>query len=133
MAQGVAAFFGIGEPAGIRRCADRNRASIRATPSQPAGTTPLTDPVHPAPADAEGDNPAPLVDRPAAAAAVEAETGDLAMELFHRVNRVLPEDQALVSVEPETSAREAIAIMTQRGFSQPVSYTHLTLPTIYSV
>jgi len=78
----------------------------------------LTDPVHPAPADAEGDNPAPLVDRPAAAAAVEAETGDLAMELFHRVNRVLPEDQALVSVEPETSAREAIAIMTQRGFSQ---------------
>lgn len=48
----------------------------------------------------------------------EAADIDLASQLFHRVNRVLPEDQALVTVPPETTAREAIVIMTDHGFSQ---------------
>lgn len=43
---------------------------------------------------------------------------DLASELFHRVNRVLPEDQALVTIGPEVTARNAVALMTDRGFSQ---------------
>lgn len=57
-------------------------------------------------------------DRIGAERAIEAAKVDLASELFHRVNRVVPEDQALVTIAPEVAAREAIAIMKERGFSQ---------------
>lgn len=39
-------------------------------------------------------------------------------EGFHRINRVLPEAQEVVSVAPETLAAEAMVIMRQRGYSQ---------------
>lgn len=38
--------------------------------------------------------------------------------LFHMVNRMLPEGQVVVSVAPSTPAREALALMRERGFSQ---------------
>jgi CBS domain-containing protein len=38
--------------------------------------------------------------------------------LFHMVNRLLPEGQVVLSVPPSTPAREALALMRERGFSQ---------------
>ena len=38
--------------------------------------------------------------------------------VFHRLNSVLPEDQKMVTVRPETKASEALHIMRQHGFSQ---------------
>ena len=43
---------------------------------------------------------------------------DLASELFHRINRVIPEDQELVFVKPTMLAGEAIQMMLDKGFSQ---------------
>lgn len=43
---------------------------------------------------------------------------DLASELFHRINRVLPEEQKLLTVTPQTTAREAIELMKKSGYSQ---------------
>ena len=37
---------------------------------------------------------------------------------FHMVNRLLPDGQLVVSVPPETTAREALALMRQHGYSQ---------------
>lgn len=39
-------------------------------------------------------------------------------ELFHRINSVIPNDQSLETVDPETSAEEALKILNARGFSQ---------------
>ena len=39
--------------------------------------------------------------------------------LFHMVNRLLPDDQVMLSVSPETPAREALALMRKHGYSQP--------------
>ena len=39
-------------------------------------------------------------------------------ELFHRINRLLPEDQDVITVSPDTPASEAISKMQQHGFSQ---------------
>jgi predicted transcriptional regulator len=43
---------------------------------------------------------------------------ELANELFHRINRILPDDQQMFTVAPDSTAREAIGQMRQRGFSQ---------------
>ncbi|RFC50800.1 MAG: CBS domain-containing protein [Verrucomicrobia bacterium] len=43
---------------------------------------------------------------------------DLVTELFHRINRIIPENQKLLTIPPEMPAREAIAILRQRGYSQ---------------
>lgn len=43
---------------------------------------------------------------------------DLVSELFHRINRIIPEDQQLLTVPPETAARDAIALLRQHGYSQ---------------
>jgi hypothetical protein len=43
---------------------------------------------------------------------------ELISELFHRINRVIPLDQLLVSVSPDTPVVEAIRLMQKRGFSQ---------------
>ena len=38
--------------------------------------------------------------------------------LFHRLNSVLPTDQTLISVLPETPVQEALAVLGKHGFSQ---------------
>jgi len=38
--------------------------------------------------------------------------------LFHVVNRILPEDQVLISVRPDTKAADALKLMEEHGFSQ---------------
>ena len=43
---------------------------------------------------------------------------DLASELFHRINRVLPQNQALLTVEPSETVRDAMAKMDAHGYSQ---------------
>ena len=47
-----------------------------------------------------------------------SEAIDLVNDVFHRVNRVLPEDQSLLTISPERPAREAIALMKEHGYSQ---------------
>lgn len=43
---------------------------------------------------------------------------DRLSELFHMVNRILPEDQVVTSVPPDTTAGDALKLMQERGFSQ---------------
>jgi predicted transcriptional regulator len=43
---------------------------------------------------------------------------DLASELFHRINRIIPRDQVLLTVPPSCRARDAVALMQQHGYSQ---------------
>ena len=38
--------------------------------------------------------------------------------LFHVVNRILPEDQVLMSLSPDTKAGDALKLMEEHGFSQ---------------
>ena len=39
-------------------------------------------------------------------------------DLFHRVNALLPDDQAVVTVRPDTSVSQAVRVMEEGGFSQ---------------
>ena len=43
---------------------------------------------------------------------------DRLSELFHMVNRILPDDQVVMSVPPETKAGDALKLMQANGFSQ---------------
>ena len=43
---------------------------------------------------------------------------DLVSELFHRINRVIPANQKLLTFPPEMTAREAITLLRQYGYSQ---------------
>lgn len=43
---------------------------------------------------------------------------DLASELFHRINRIIPEDQSILSVPPSCRVRDAVELMRQHGYSQ---------------
>lgn len=43
---------------------------------------------------------------------------DLASELFHRINRVVPENQEVVSIPATCTVRDATKLMIERGFSQ---------------
>lgn len=43
---------------------------------------------------------------------------DLVSELFHRINRVLPATQQLLTIAPEMMARDAIALMRNHSYSQ---------------
>ena len=43
---------------------------------------------------------------------------DLASELFHRINRIIPQNQVLLTVLPSCRARDAVALMQQHGYSQ---------------
>jgi predicted transcriptional regulator len=43
---------------------------------------------------------------------------DLVSELFHRINRIIPENQHLLTISPQTTASEALALMQKHGFSQ---------------
>jgi predicted transcriptional regulator len=48
----------------------------------------------------------------------QAEGLDLASELFHRINRIVPENQVILAVPPNCRARDAIALMRAHGYSQ---------------
>ena len=43
---------------------------------------------------------------------------DLVSELFHRINRIIPENQHLLTIPPETTVREAVSLMLKHGYSQ---------------
>ncbi len=43
---------------------------------------------------------------------------DLVTELFHRINRIIPEHQHLLTIAPQTTVRDAIALLRQNGYSQ---------------
>lgn len=43
---------------------------------------------------------------------------DLASELFHRINRIIPQDQSLLTIPPNYKVREAVALMRKHGYSQ---------------
>jgi predicted transcriptional regulator len=43
---------------------------------------------------------------------------DLASELFHRINRVVPHSQAVLSVPPTCRVRDAVTLMQEHGYSQ---------------
>jgi predicted transcriptional regulator len=54
-----------------------------------------------------------LLDRP-----MMGEGLDLASELFHRINRVIPEHQQLLVVPPSCPVRAAVELMCRHGYSQ---------------
>jgi predicted transcriptional regulator len=43
---------------------------------------------------------------------------DLVSELFHRINRIIPEKQHLLVIAPDTSVRDAVSLMHKHGYSQ---------------
>jgi predicted transcriptional regulator len=43
---------------------------------------------------------------------------DLASELFHRINRIIPQDQKLLWIPPNCRVRDAIGLMHKNGYSQ---------------
>jgi predicted transcriptional regulator len=43
---------------------------------------------------------------------------DLASEVFHRINRILPQNQSLLTVPPNCRVRDAVALMLKHGYSQ---------------
>lgn len=43
---------------------------------------------------------------------------DLASELFHRINRIIPQDQIVLTVPPTCRVRDAVALMRTHGYSQ---------------
>ena len=43
---------------------------------------------------------------------------DLASELFHRINRIIPQDQSLLVIPPDCRVRDAVALMRKHGYSQ---------------
>ena len=43
---------------------------------------------------------------------------DLVSELFHRINRIIPQDQSVLTIPPTCRVREAIKLMREHGYSQ---------------
>jgi predicted transcriptional regulator len=43
---------------------------------------------------------------------------DLVSELFHRINRIIPEDQQILTVLPTCRVRDAVELMQKHGYSQ---------------
>jgi len=43
---------------------------------------------------------------------------DLASEVFHRINRIIPQNQRLMTVPPDYKVRDAVALMRKLGYSQ---------------
>ncbi len=43
---------------------------------------------------------------------------DLASELFHRINRIIPENQEILAIPPTCTVREAVQLMRRHGYSQ---------------
>ena len=44
---------------------------------------------------------------------------DLASELFHRINRIIPEDQTVLTILPGCRVRDAISLMRKHGYPSP--------------
>jgi predicted transcriptional regulator len=51
-------------------------------------------------------------------AAASNENHDVTLELFHRLNRAIPEDQEVLSIPPDCLAREALQQMEMHAYSQ---------------
>ena len=58
---------------------------------------------------------------------------DLASELFHRINRIIPQDQVVLSVPPNCRVRDAIALMQKHGSSQMPVVDHGEVLGVFSV
>jgi len=43
---------------------------------------------------------------------------DSVTELFHRINRIIPENQELLTISPDKTVRDAIALLRRTGYSQ---------------
>jgi predicted transcriptional regulator len=43
---------------------------------------------------------------------------DLASELFHRINRVIPSEQSVLTIPPNCRVRDAVLLMQEHGYSQ---------------
>jgi CBS-domain-containing membrane protein len=43
---------------------------------------------------------------------------DLVSELFHRINRIIPQDQEILTIPPNCRVRDAVALMREHGYSQ---------------
>jgi CBS domain-containing protein len=43
---------------------------------------------------------------------------DLASELFHRINRIIPPDQVILTIPPDRRVRDAVVLMRNHGYSQ---------------
>ena len=43
---------------------------------------------------------------------------ELVSEIFHRINRIIPENQDLLIISSKTNVRDALALMEQHGYSQ---------------
>lgn len=43
---------------------------------------------------------------------------DLASELFHRINKIIPSDQSVMTIAPECLVRDAVELMQKNGYSQ---------------
>jgi predicted transcriptional regulator len=43
---------------------------------------------------------------------------NLASELFHRINRIIPQDQSILTIAPNCRVRDAVALMRKYGYSQ---------------
>ncbi len=54
-----------------------------------------------------------ILDHPAAARGL-----DLASELFHRINRIIPQNQTMLTIPPTCRVREAVGLMRKHGYSQ---------------
>jgi predicted transcriptional regulator len=54
-----------------------------------------------------------ILDNPASAKEL-----NLASELFHRINRIIPQDQSVLTIAPNCRVRDAVALMRKYGFSQ---------------
>lgn len=52
------------------------------------------------------------------ASSEDQEDIDLVSELFHRINRVIPEDQEVIHITPSFRARDAIKLMAENSLSQ---------------
>src|SRR5579862_3307089 len=49
---------------------------------------------------------------------LKSEKCDLAGEVFHRINRIIPTDQVVLTVPPHCRVRDAVALMQKHGYSQ---------------
>ena len=44
---------------------------------------------------------------------------DIASEIFHQINRVIPEDQKILTIPPDCPVRKAVELMREWLFTNP--------------
>jgi len=57
---------------------------------------------------------------------------DLASELFHRINRIIPEKQSVLTVTPSCRVRDAVREMLEHGYSQVPVVEHDVVLGVFS-